>query len=316
MGKLEILSDNEVLISAPLSHRTIRVGRGFDNDLVIDEATVSTQHINVYYRDGAVWVRDLGSTNGTYINEILCREAVAVTRADEVRLGPRTRLRVAVSGTIEPFQAVVGDLSRNRRGLIPAEGCLLGDAIVDSPADVAGIRVDPVPGGVRLGGNIPIEVIRFGDTFEAHGSAFSVDDYERVTAGTQHTQEGMRWHLLIDMSGRPGPSAQLTCPGVLEAHVIRAANRIAVLYILGKQLLEDVDMTEATAGWVSDDTLMRGVWGRKWEEKGSASFQVLIHRVRRDLERAGMDANSIEKQAGFTRFKPGILEFQEVDGSN
>src|SRR5215813_6254360 len=48
-----------------------RIGRGVENDIVVrgpNTATVSSQHVEIV-RDDAGWrVRDLGSTNGTWLN--------------------------------------------------------------------------------------------------------------------------------------------------------------------------------------------------------------------------------------------------------
>ncbi|MBT2388842.1 FHA domain-containing protein [Streptomyces sp. ISL-1] len=53
----------------PLSARTVRIGRGPDNDLVIDDLVVSRQHAELRaLPDGTYEIADLGSHNGTYLN--------------------------------------------------------------------------------------------------------------------------------------------------------------------------------------------------------------------------------------------------------
>ncbi|MDI1454515.1 FHA domain-containing protein [Streptomyces sp. NPDC003388] len=53
----------------PLPVRTVRIGRGEDNDLVVDDLTVSRHHAELrHHTDGSYEIADLGSHNGTYLN--------------------------------------------------------------------------------------------------------------------------------------------------------------------------------------------------------------------------------------------------------
>src|SRR5437773_4376490 len=45
-----------------------RVGRGATNDVTIEDGSVSGTHCEVILSEGAVRIRDLGSTNGTFVN--------------------------------------------------------------------------------------------------------------------------------------------------------------------------------------------------------------------------------------------------------
>jgi len=44
------------------------LGTRADQDLIIDDPTVSSQHCAFTWRDGELWVRDVGSKNGTFVN--------------------------------------------------------------------------------------------------------------------------------------------------------------------------------------------------------------------------------------------------------
>ncbi|MET9803218.1 FHA domain-containing protein [Streptomyces sp. NPDC006368] len=53
----------------PLPARTVRIGRGPDNDLVVDDLTVSRRHAELEaHPDGTYWIHDVGSHNGTFLN--------------------------------------------------------------------------------------------------------------------------------------------------------------------------------------------------------------------------------------------------------
>jgi EAL domain-containing protein (putative c-di-GMP-specific phosphodiesterase class I) len=51
-----------------LSQFPFRLGRKPDLHLSIPRSTVSSQHAEFFERDGQLWIRDLKSTNGTYVN--------------------------------------------------------------------------------------------------------------------------------------------------------------------------------------------------------------------------------------------------------
>jgi predicted component of type VI protein secretion system len=62
------------------------VGRVPDNDIQLDDFTVSRQHA-VFVKQGAAWlVRNLGSLNGTYVNNERVDESV-VAHGDAVQIG-------------------------------------------------------------------------------------------------------------------------------------------------------------------------------------------------------------------------------------
>ena len=63
----------------------LTMGRSPDNDVVLGDPFVSSAHARVVRRADGVFVEDLGSTNGTFVNERAVGEA---------RLTPETRLRV------------------------------------------------------------------------------------------------------------------------------------------------------------------------------------------------------------------------------
>lgn len=47
----------------------ISIGRAFDNALVLDHPSVSRHHAHIRWKNGLMYVCDLGSTNGTRLNE-------------------------------------------------------------------------------------------------------------------------------------------------------------------------------------------------------------------------------------------------------
>ena len=69
--------------SAPLT-----VGRGGQNDVAIDgDEFASARHVRFEPRRDGVWVSDLGSTNGTYVNGVRISDARKLAPGDIVRVG-------------------------------------------------------------------------------------------------------------------------------------------------------------------------------------------------------------------------------------
>ncbi len=52
----------------PLELDLMTVGRGLNNDLIVEDPRVSRQHAQLRYRSRRYFIGDLGSTNGTYVN--------------------------------------------------------------------------------------------------------------------------------------------------------------------------------------------------------------------------------------------------------
>ena len=65
--------------------RDLTVGRNAQNDVVLASGQVSRQHARLTVQDGQVWLQDLGSANGTFVNGSRIADApVALQLGDEV----------------------------------------------------------------------------------------------------------------------------------------------------------------------------------------------------------------------------------------
>jgi hypothetical protein len=90
---VEILARNgDVLHRHRLQQLPIRIGRGYDNDVILDDAHSAASHASRNGRAHQMLLRDLGSKNGSYYGGKRC-EALRSTATRVVRLG-HTRLRV------------------------------------------------------------------------------------------------------------------------------------------------------------------------------------------------------------------------------
>ena len=62
-----------------------KVGRDINNEICLDDITVSRSHALISKADGYT-VKDLGSLNGTYVNAVAVRES-KINPGDEVQIG-------------------------------------------------------------------------------------------------------------------------------------------------------------------------------------------------------------------------------------
>lgn len=53
-----------------------KIGRGFDNDIVVTDISVSRHHAVVYVEGAQVFIRDLNSTNGVYVGGTKVKDSV------------------------------------------------------------------------------------------------------------------------------------------------------------------------------------------------------------------------------------------------
>ena len=83
---LELLTQPDPGQTYPLSNLNL-FGRAADNTIILDEETVSGHHARLSFRGGQWLLEDLGSKNGTAVNELALEDAVVVTFGDEIRLG-------------------------------------------------------------------------------------------------------------------------------------------------------------------------------------------------------------------------------------
>ena len=63
-----------------------RLGRALDNDVVVDDSSVSRYHANIRSHDGAFELVDLNSRNGTFVADRRITEA-RISNGDSIRLG-------------------------------------------------------------------------------------------------------------------------------------------------------------------------------------------------------------------------------------
>lgn len=89
MGKIHLLEE-----------KTITIGRGVDVDIPINDLGISRRHISLAFRKGKTTLKDLQSTNGTFVNGQRVNEIV-LRDGDKVQVSSSTILKYAYQDKIE-----------------------------------------------------------------------------------------------------------------------------------------------------------------------------------------------------------------------
>ena len=136
-------------MTIPLSGRPITLGRRSDNDVVVDESTVSRRHALIMETPTGYVLRDLNTTNGTFVN----RDKVGI---EERLLKHGDRIRMAGSGVAFIFRQE-GAATQQISVDAPATGAIM---LEEHPAKEPQREPTPWP---QLGGK-EVELLRFLDS--------------------------------------------------------------------------------------------------------------------------------------------------------
>ncbi len=71
----------------PLDSNFVTIGRGLNNDLVLEDPRISRQHAQVRFKSRRFLIADQGSTNGTYVNGTPVTTEQVLRSGDIVSLG-------------------------------------------------------------------------------------------------------------------------------------------------------------------------------------------------------------------------------------
>jgi len=119
--------ENESGDTLPLG-ASFSVGRSSTCDLTLQDSKVSRKHAVINRQAGEeYWLSDLGSANGTYVNQLRVSQPTRLRAGDEIRVGPfRLRFQSATSepsdnSTQMTTQQTIIDLRHERRWLLVAD---------------------------------------------------------------------------------------------------------------------------------------------------------------------------------------------------
>lgn len=311
--EVQVVREGVILHVIPLGEQPLYMGRGPENDLVIADQTVSSNHASIWLEGGKVWLKDLGSRNGTFVNDTRIKGATQVNPGDKLRLGPDMELRIHGEGMpMGPPQAVlVEDQTSKVRFPVRGDRFRIGGGddddlpIEGAPAGAATLILY-MDGEVYIGDEEGEErQLRPGDTFAVAGRVLKLLALAPTyTATIEAEPNSYPYMLKVTLDGVSGPEAVLVDEQADHSHRVDAENRAILLYVLGKQWLDDrkAGKPRIERGWCSDADVSIGIWGRKGTADANA-LHVLTHRLRKELKKGGFDPWFIEKRRRALRIR-------------
>jgi hypothetical protein len=313
--EIQVLQDGVPVHAVALGASALFVGRAPDNDLVISVPQVSLHHA-VFRRVGdSVMVRDLGSTNGTFLNEERLLDLTPLKDRDVVRLGGAVHMRIRLSPAFFPAPppapiSLLVDLGAGVAWPLRSNRVVLGpEPRADVPILDPGFPAVCIVLHERGEAWVSTEDEEFqaveGEPFHLGGRSFVLRAGREALDTTAHERAPAEVHdwpyrltVWLAVGGRT--EARIDDPRTGRSHSISAENRVACLYLLARRRLRDRAWGSG-GGWFDDNDLQKGIWGRAWEEQDPNNYQVLLSRIRREFREAGFDAWFIEKERGRTR---------------
>ncbi len=91
------------------------IGRVSENEVVVPDREVSRHHAAITRQDGQYYIEDLGSLNGTWVNDARLKpnQSTPLISGSEIRLGPSAHLLFTEVGATVPANEAIRELLAN-----------------------------------------------------------------------------------------------------------------------------------------------------------------------------------------------------------
>lgn len=291
-----------------LSTTPVYVGRGPGNDVVLTDSTVSTRHAALWVDSSGVRLEDLKSRNGTSVNGRPLAGIGTLRSGDRVCFGECAEL------------VVRGVRDRFRPSLSKAYLLVDTSQNIAVPVRDARVRIGPdAEPQLRIRGDDSAEVVfrddgvwlnRNGDhtliepdtPFMVGDHSFVIREIKGAVSPTVAVSDAPFPYVLHASLSGPRPVARLSHREMEQELVVTAGTRVALLWQLMQGIVRDqsrgVLLNER--GWCDARDLRVGVWGKAAADN-EERLNVLIHRVRKDLEDGGFSGAVIERRQSQVR---------------
>ena len=118
----------------PVTRRRFLIGRHRQCQLRVTSAKVSGHHCALELRDDSAFVRDLSSTNGTFVNEERLTKEHTLTDGDRMQIGPLVMIVHLVPGAPTPTAPLPADDEQT-----PSDTAIARLLLKESDGDAVGL---------------------------------------------------------------------------------------------------------------------------------------------------------------------------------
>jgi len=188
------------------SGEQLLIGRSSTADLVIDDESLSRQHARLFREDGELWIEDLGSQNGTWVNAVRARRAMRVPPGALIKL----------SNTIVTVQGGVG---ATRPKTAPSGEALTDGTLFRNATEMLRIQEEETAEEAARGQDSQRHLKRLKILNEVHRAVADTTDIDELLALVidklfEHLHPEECVIFLKDDDGALRPAASQTLPGL------------------------------------------------------------------------------------------------------
>lgn len=303
-----VLSGESGSYAKPVESGTVALGRGPNNDLVLTDGTVSWHHAVVWIEGGRTWLKDLRSTNGTFVNERQINGSEPVKSGDRIRLGDTVIIEVegdpTSSALVDARGLVIEDTQSGVRFPVRSDRFHIGTAAdadlrLAEGQDRAATLLVYTNGEIWLGIEDSEKPITVGEKFTIEGRDYVIREVVATRVATVgRDAHRYPYRLEVSLNGPMGPEAMLIDLNTNVKLKLDAGIRAVLFYLLGKKFMDNKGTHDDDRGWCTDEEVKTGIWGKHGDDN---KLHVLVYRLRADLKKAGFDPWFIEKRHRHTR---------------
>jgi hypothetical protein len=295
MFVLRNLTSNE---THELGTRSV-IGRSRAADLHIAEDGVSGEHATIWW-DGEIWnLRDLGSRNGTLVddNRVAGGGTVSLSSGQRLQFGGISAWLITdATPPVPSAQALMGG------HWVRAEDGLL---VLPSPDNPILTLYSDIDGAWQMEGPDLYRVVHDLELVAADGKVWRlhlpVETQGTVSRVMRPTLEGLAWEFRVS---RDEEHVELAASGMGSRIDLKARAHNYTLVVLARARLEESHLPEGSQGWIYQDELckMLGI--------DDAKLNLFVFRARKQLSAMGVEGSAgiVERRVGTRQLRLGVSD--------